>query len=76
MAEIPHAIGSGRIDEFDPVKQAAKDVGISASTLKRWLTEKKVQNVTWGRDSRKWIYVKKSDIPKLKAHKNNVSING
>jgi len=61
--------------DFITVKKAAEEVGIHVNTLKRWLkNKKKTKDITWGRDSRKWIYVKETDIPKLKDIKNSIDI--
>lgn len=71
------ALVSGRvgnefdINQFTPVGEVAKRVGVSAGTLKRWLKENKT-DATWGRDRRDWVHVKTSDIDILSRYKNSV----
>ena len=61
--------------DFIPVKEAAKQVGVTTPTLKRWLKDKeKTKNITWGKDKRGWIYVKEDDIPKLKDFNTSIEI--
>lgn len=74
MAKIAGTLGSGRLEDFAPVKKVAEEVGISAATLKRWLNQNKVYGVAWGRDHRKWIYVEKDSIKRLKDHKNSIHL--
>jgi DNA-binding transcriptional regulator YhcF (GntR family) len=74
MAQIGGTIGSGRRDDFASVREAAEEVGINPTTLKRWLKEKKVPGVVWGKDARGWLLVEKKSISKLKEHKNEVHI--
>jgi len=74
MAEIPHPIASGKIDDFDSVKKVAEEIDVHPSTLKRWLRQKKVAGVQWGRDQRNWIVIKKEHIAKLKAYKTGVQL--
>jgi hypothetical protein len=74
MALIGSTIGEARLDDFLPVSKVAEEVGVIAQTIKRWLKNKTVPNVTWGRDARKRIFVHKESVPLLKAYSRSIKI--
>lgn len=76
VAKIGGVIGSGRRDDFTTVREAAAEIGIHQTTLKRWLRENTVPGVVWGRDSRGWILVEQFSISKLRNYNNRVHIEG
>jgi transposase-like protein len=74
MARIARDLSDAQLDDFSPVGKVAKEIGVHPSTLKRWLTEKKVPIVTWGRDRRNWIYVMKEHVKHLRKYKNSINL--
>ena len=52
--------------DFIPVKEAAKQVGVTTPTLKRWLKDKeKTKNITWGKDKRGCIAFRELRLQRL-----------
>lgn len=47
------------------IAEAARQIGVSAITLKRWLLDKKVEEVA--RDRNHWRVFSKADIQRIKA---------
>ena len=73
MAKIANLEGRKyKISDFTPVREAAEKIGVTASTLKRWLKKEEVDGIIWGRDKRGWIFVKTDQISLLKDHKESV----
>jgi hypothetical protein len=74
MAQIGSMIGEHRLDDFLPVSMAAAEVGVIPQTIKRWLKNKTVPNVVWGRDRRKRIFVHRESVPLLKHYSKSIKV--
>lgn len=74
MSRIGKNIGQGRLVDFKPVSEVAKELQIHPTTLKRWLKKKVVPKVEWGRDRRKWIYISKASIHLLLEYREQITV--
>lgn len=74
MSLIGQKALDGRRADFITASAAAAEVGVSASTVKKWLKERRVPGVEWGRDRNGWILVSKESLPLLRKHFDGVKL--
>lgn len=74
MALIAQTLSDERLDDFVPVKQVAKELGLHAQTVKKWLKKNVVSGVKWGRDRRDWVYVHRDALPVLKRYAKSIRV--
>jgi len=59
-------------DSHKTLTQAAKEIGVSPVTLRRWLLTKKVSEV--GRDRNGWRVFSKDDVARIKTYATTVTL--
>ncbi len=72
MAEIGKTLGKQRLQDFVSVKKVAEQLGLNPQTIKRWLKERIVPEVSWGRDRRGWIYIYRDHIGFLEQYRDGI----
>jgi excisionase family DNA binding protein len=75
MAEIGKTLGENRLQDYVSVKKVAEQLGLNPQTIKRWLKEKRVPKVKWGRDRRGWIFIFRDHVTLLQQYRDGISLN-
>jgi hypothetical protein len=74
MSEIGKALGGQRLQDFISLREVAVEIELSPQTVKRWLKEKRVPKVTWGKDRRGWVFVHRESVRLLRAYRDSIKI--
>jgi DNA-binding transcriptional regulator YhcF (GntR family) len=75
MAEIGTTIGEQRLQDFITVREVAGELKLNPQTVKRWLKEKRVPKVTWGKDRRGWVFIHRESVKLLRQYRDSIKIN-
>jgi hypothetical protein len=74
MSEIGKALGDQRLQDFLPLREVASVLELNPQTVKRWLKEKRVPRVTWGKDRRGWVFVHRESVVLLRNYRDSIRI--
>lgn len=74
MGLLGQRIGDERLEDFVHVTKVAKDLGLIAPTIKRWLKNKVVDGVVWGRDRRNWVVIHRDSVVLLKKYRDSIKV--
>lgn len=74
MSEIGKALGDQRLQDFISLREVAVELELNPQTVKRWLKEKRVPKVTWGKDRRGWVFVQHESVRLLRAYRDSIRI--
>ena len=74
MSEIGKALGDQRLQDFISVSEVAAELQLNPQTVKRWLNEKRVPKVTWGKDRRGWVVVHRESVRLLRTYRDSIKI--
>jgi DNA-binding transcriptional regulator YhcF (GntR family) len=74
MSEIGKALGDQRLQDFISLREVAAGLGLNPQTVKRWLRDKRVLKVTWGKDRRGWVFVHRESVHLLRAYRDSIKL--
>jgi hypothetical protein len=74
MLEIGKALGGQRLQDFIRLRGIALDLELNPQTVTRWLKEKRLPKVMWGKDRRGWVFVHRESASLLRACRDSIEI--
>ena len=74
MSEIGKTLGDQRLQDFISLREVAVELELNPQTVKRWLKEKRVPKITWGKDRRGWVFVHRESLRLLRAYRDSIKI--